>query len=93
MPQCELCYWAAEKISVLMDYSTDLFSPTCLLGTLALVLLLYIINGSLRAGASRKEPPGPRPWPLLGNLRQIDLKRPFVTFHEVNVTFMFQILC
>ncbi|KAJ0058084.1 hypothetical protein NL108_007360 [Boleophthalmus pectinirostris] len=67
-----------------MDYSLDLFSLTSLLGTIALILLLYIINNSLTGGESRKEPPGPRPWPLLGNLLQLDLKRPFVTLHEMS---------
>ncbi|XP_072299398.1 cytochrome P450 2K1-like [Eucyclogobius newberryi] len=67
-----------------MDYSIDLFSPTVLLGTLALILLLYILSSSLTAGESRKEPPGPRPWPLLGNLLQLDLTRPFVTFHKMS---------
>ncbi|CAL1588307.1 unnamed protein product [Knipowitschia caucasica] len=67
-----------------MDYASVLSSPTYLLGTIALILVLWLINNSLRAGDLRKEPPGPRPWPLLGNLPQLDLNRPHVSLHEMS---------
>lgn len=65
-------------------YSVLLFSPTSLLGSIAIILLLYMIRNNLRAVESRKEPPGPRSWPLLGNLPQLDLKRLFSSLYEMS---------
>uniref|UniRef100_A0A8C6TD67 Cytochrome P450 2K1-like n=1 Tax=Neogobius melanostomus TaxID=47308 RepID=A0A8C6TD67_9GOBI len=67
-----------------MDSSSVLLSPTLLLGIVAVILLLYMLRNSLTAGELRKEPPGPRPWPLLGNLPQLDLKRLFASLYEMS---------
>ncbi|XP_061568787.1 cytochrome P450 2K1-like [Cololabis saira] len=55
----------------------DIFhSPTSvlLLGVVVGLLVLRFFNFSFSA-QERHEPPGPRPFPLLGNLLQVDLKR------------------
>ncbi|XP_071323939.1 cytochrome P450 2K1-like [Trachinotus anak] len=62
----------------------DLFPQTSssfsLLGTLMILLLVYLIfTFCFTSHEDKKEPPGPRPLPLLGNLLQLDLRRPYNT--------------
>ncbi|XP_051745609.1 uncharacterized protein LOC127510152 [Ctenopharyngodon idella] len=62
-------------------------STGTLLGALLLLLVLYLLSSGSRSQKEGKEPPGPKPLPLLGNLLTLDLKRPFDTFCELSKTY------
>uniref|UniRef100_A0A8C9XL44 Uncharacterized protein n=1 Tax=Sander lucioperca TaxID=283035 RepID=A0A8C9XL44_SANLU len=55
-------------------------SSISLLGGLVVLLLFYLVSSSKEG----KEPPGPRPLPVLGNLLQLDLKRPYHTLLKLS---------
>ncbi|KAL3053725.1 hypothetical protein OYC64_006115 [Pagothenia borchgrevinki] len=72
-------------MSLWHDFVLIFFSnPTTLLGLVALLLILYLVSSSLITKEIGKGPPGPRPLPLLGNLLQLDLKRPYKTLYELS---------
>ncbi|XP_030005879.1 cytochrome P450 2K1-like [Sphaeramia orbicularis] len=59
-------------------------SPTTLLGAVAVLLFLYLLFSNFISQQGRTEPPGPRRLPLIGNLLQLDLKRPYETLCELS---------
>lgn len=68
----------------IFDLFLQSFSSVSLLGALVVLLLVYLISSSsFSSKADGKEPPGPKPLPLLGNLLQLDLNKPYNTLCEV----------
>uniref|UniRef100_A0A7N8YCK9 Uncharacterized protein n=1 Tax=Mastacembelus armatus TaxID=205130 RepID=A0A7N8YCK9_9TELE len=59
-------------------------SPTTVLGSIAALLVLYVVFRSFTSEETGNEPPGPRPLPVIGNLLQLDLKRPYKTLCELS---------
>uniref|UniRef100_A0A8C9XWM2 Cytochrome P450 n=1 Tax=Sander lucioperca TaxID=283035 RepID=A0A8C9XWM2_SANLU len=56
-----------------------------LLGGLLVLLLVYLVSSSsFSSKEDRKEPPGPKPFPLIGNLLQLDLKRLYNTLLKLS---------
>ncbi|XP_046893417.1 cytochrome P450 2K1-like [Hypomesus transpacificus] len=69
-------------MSVLDSVVLQTPSLVTLLGTVVFLLLLYLLSCSSQEQG--KDPPGPRPLPLLGNLLMLDLKRPNQTLCELS---------
>ncbi|KAJ7989879.1 hypothetical protein DPEC_G00309050 [Dallia pectoralis] len=55
-----------------------------ILGAILLLLVLYLFYSGSWSDVRKTEPPGPRPLPLLGNMLQLDLKRPYRTLCELS---------
>ncbi|KAL8173104.1 UNVERIFIED_CONTAM: hypothetical protein K2H54_040111 [Gekko kuhli] len=61
-----------------------LMDPVSLLFVCVLTILLFLKTGSFWKTGGRDLPPGPRPWPLIGSLHLLDLKRPYRTMFQLS---------
>lgn len=68
----------------ILDVFLQSTSSVALFGALVVLLLVYLVSSSGFSSDDRKGPPGPKPLPVLGNLLQLDLKRPHNTLLEVS---------
>ncbi|MEQ2234140.1 Cytochrome P450 2K1, partial [Ilyodon furcidens] len=73
----------AEHMEALKDFGSLFSSPTTMVGVVLLIILCIFSFGS-SSRVTGKEPPGPKPLPLLGNLLQLDLQRPYKTLCQLS---------
>ncbi|XP_034755257.1 cytochrome P450 2K1-like isoform X3 [Etheostoma cragini] len=72
----------------ILDLFLQSSSSISLLGALLVLLLIYLISSSSFSSHNEgKEPPGPRPLPILGNLLQLDLEKPYNTLLKLSKTY------
>ncbi|XP_041511051.1 cytochrome P450 2K6-like [Microtus oregoni] len=60
------------------------FDSSALLVLLALILIFILNVKAFTVKASKLQPPGPKPWPIIGNLHILNLKRPYQTMLELS---------
>ncbi|KAM9471814.1 cytochrome P450 2K1-like [Salvelinus alpinus] len=59
-------------------------STVTLLGAVLFLLVLYLLYSGSNSEEQGKEPPGPRPLPLLGNMLQLDFKKLYHSLCELS---------
>ncbi|KAM7386913.1 hypothetical protein PAMA_009504 [Pampus argenteus] len=69
-----------DILNPLFHFSPSIFLP----GTVVVLLAIYLFTSYFNSQDKLKEPPGPKPLPLLGNLLQLDLKSPHITFYKLS---------
>ncbi|XP_060113320.1 uncharacterized protein LOC132585443 [Heteronotia binoei] len=80
--QTNFCFFSPNctTISAVMD----LLDPVSLLLLFVLSVAFFLKMGNFWSTSKENLPPGPRPWPLFGNLHLLDLKRPYRTMTQLS---------
>ncbi|XP_052599756.1 cytochrome P450 2K6-like [Peromyscus californicus insignis] len=61
------------------------FDSSAILALLGLILIFILNSKVFKAKSSKlQSPPGPKPWPVIGNLHILNLKRPYQTMLELS---------
>ncbi|XP_056261445.1 cytochrome P450 2K1-like isoform X2 [Seriola aureovittata] len=69
----------------ILDIFLQSSSSVPLLGALVVLLLVYLVSTFIFSSQEKgKNPPGPKPLPLFGNLLQLDLDRPYNTLLKLS---------
>ncbi|XP_034092499.1 cytochrome P450 2K1-like isoform X1 [Gymnodraco acuticeps] len=69
----------------ILDIFLQAWSTSSLLMALVVLMCFYILfSSSFSSQDEGKEPPGPKPLPFLGNLLQLDLRRPYHSLMELS---------
>ncbi|XP_054879939.1 cytochrome P450 2K1-like isoform X2 [Poeciliopsis prolifica] len=74
-----VCFSIMGMLDILLQ---DSISFSLFVGLIVLLLIYFTVSSIFRSQWQKNEPPGPRPLPFLGNLLQIDLKKPYKTLME-----------
>ncbi|XP_068136096.1 cytochrome P450 2K1-like [Hyperolius riggenbachi] len=61
--------------------------PVTILLSIVVILFLAYVHSSQKRDKYKNFPPGPRPLPIIGNVHQIDMNKPFKTFIELSKTY------
>ncbi|XP_031202898.1 cytochrome P450 2K6-like [Mastomys coucha] len=60
------------------------FDFSAMLALLGLLILILNIKVFMANSSKHQSPPGPKPWPVIGNLHILNLKRPYQTMLELS---------
>ncbi|XP_077345201.1 cytochrome P450 2K1-like isoform X2 [Lithobates pipiens] len=62
-------------------------NPVTILLSVVVILFFALVYGSKKQDKYKNFPPGPKPWPIIGNMLSLDMKKPHKTFIELSKTY------
>ncbi|PIO35721.1 Cytochrome P450 2K1 [Aquarana catesbeiana] len=61
--------------------------PVTILLSVVVILFFALVYSSKKQDKYKNFPPGPKPWPIIGNMLSFDMKKPHKTFIELSKTY------